>query len=75
MAKIKALLKLVKIAAKYGSKVVRYLKAAFSTIWKFGNKAVQWISYNIGKVVAAIMAAGDVAEFIEWLIDIFEKVL
>ena len=73
MSKIKAVLELIKAAAKYGSKVLKYIKAAFSTIWKYGTKAVTWVKNNIGKVVEAILIAPDVADFIEWLVEMFQK--
>ena len=73
MSKAKALLELLKAAAKYGSKVLKYIKAAFSTIWKYGTKAVTWVKNNIGKVVEAILIAPDVVDFIQWLVDKLEK--
>ena len=65
MSKIKALLKLLKLAAKYGPKAIKYLKAAFKTIWHYGTKGVNWAINNFGKIVNAIAIATLIADFVE----------
>lgn len=69
-----ALLKIVRAAAKYGPKVLKYLKAAFDVIWRYGMKAVNWVCNNIGKIVNAIGAAVSIKEFIEWLVELFKEI-
>lgn len=64
---VKAFLELLKLAAKYGTKVVSFLKSAYSVIMKYGSAGIDWVKNNWGKVITAIASFNDVVDFINWI--------
>lgn len=68
-----ALAKLLAVFTKYGSKAVKAIKAAWSVIKPYGQKAIDWIVKNAGKVVNAIGTAVTIKDFVEWIADMLDK--
>ncbi len=60
---------LLKLLAKYGSKIVSVVKGAASTIVKYGTKAIDWIKNNISLILDIIATLPTIQDAIDWLID------
>lgn len=62
-----AFLKLLQMAAKFGPKVVKFLKAAWGVISKYGMAGVNWVKDNIGLIVDVISGIQLASDFVKWL--------
>ena len=62
-----AFLKVLQVAARYGTKVVSFLKSAWGVISKYGIAGVNWVKNNIGLIVDVISGIDYVSQFIQWI--------